>query len=60
MILVVDPFDVISVGDVLLLVLACHGSGWAVHHPVQVMEEFARLFCSELRAWLMQESAWNL
>ena len=45
MVLVVDSSDVISVGDVLLLMLGRHGSGWAVHHPVQVMEELVRLFC---------------
>ena len=60
MVLVVDPSDVITVGDVLLLMLACHGSSWAVHHPVQVMEELTCLFCRELRAWLMQEGAWDL
>ena len=60
MVLVVHSLDVISVGDVLLLMLARHGSGWAVHHPVQMVEEFASLLCRELRAWLMQEGAWDL
>ena len=53
MVLEVDLVDVISVGDVFLLVLGRHGSSWAVHHPVQVMEELACLDCGELRAWLM-------
>ena len=53
MVLEVDLVDVISVGDVFLLVFGRHGSSWAVHHPVQVMEELASLDCGELRAWLM-------
>ena len=53
MVLEVNLFDVISVGNVLLLVFGRHGTSWAVHHPVQVMEELASLDCGELRAWLM-------
>ena len=60
MVLVVHSFDVISVGDVLLLVFARHGSRWTVHHPVQLVEEFVGLLRSEIRTWFMQESAWNL
>ena len=53
MVLEVNLVDVISVGDVFLFVFGCHGTSWAVHHPVQVMEKFASLDCSELWAWLM-------
>ena len=60
MVPVVDLVDVLSVGDVLLLVFACHGSRWTVHHPVQLVEEFVGLLRSEVRTWFMQESAWNL
>ena len=56
----VDLFDVLGVGNVFLVVFARHGSRWAVHQPVQLVEERAGLLGGEIWAWLMQESSWNL